>query len=80
MEIRIRPLKEHCYDHATQSVETSHEIRVTKQAQTDKTIPNNKPDIIIRDNEKGTCMLIVQCEGTEMRWRNMAKRLENTEI
>ena len=22
------------------------------------TIPNNKPDIIIRDNEKGTCMLI----------------------
>jgi hypothetical protein len=26
--------------------------------QTDKTIPNNKPDIIIRDNEKGTCMLI----------------------
>ena len=23
-----------------------------------KTIPNNKPDIIIRDNEKGTCMLI----------------------
>jgi hypothetical protein len=26
--------------------------------QTDKTVPNNKPDIIIRDNEKGTCMLI----------------------
>ena len=24
----------------------------------DRTIPNNKPDIIIRDNEKGTCMLI----------------------
>jgi len=22
------------------------------------TIPNNKPEIIIRDNEKGTCMLI----------------------
>jgi len=29
-----------------------------KQVQTDRTIPNNKPDIIIRDNEKGTCMLI----------------------
>jgi len=29
-----------------------------QQTQTDKTIPNNKPDIIIRDNEKGTCMLI----------------------
>ena len=26
--------------------------------QTDRTIPNNKPDIIIRDNEKGPCMLI----------------------
>jgi hypothetical protein len=22
------------------------------------TVPNNRPDIIIRDNEKGTCMLI----------------------
>jgi hypothetical protein len=26
--------------------------------QTDRTILNNKPDIVIRDNEKGTCMLI----------------------
>ena len=26
--------------------------------QTDRTITNNKPDIIIRDNEKGTCLLI----------------------
>ena len=29
-----------------------------QQVQTDRTIPNNKTDIIIRDNEKGTCMLI----------------------
>ena len=29
-----------------------------QQVRTDRTIPNNKPDIIIRDNEKGTCMLI----------------------
>ena len=29
-----------------------------QQIQTDRTIPNNKPDIIIHDNEKGTCMLI----------------------
>jgi hypothetical protein len=29
-----------------------------QQLQTDRTTPNNKPDIIIRDNEKGTCMLI----------------------
>jgi hypothetical protein len=29
-----------------------------QHVQTDRTIPNNKPDTIIRDNEKGTCMLI----------------------
>ena len=44
------------------SVETSQGDKVTilwnQQVQTDRTIPNNKPDIIIRDHEKGTCMLI----------------------
>jgi len=44
------------------SVETSHGGKVTilwnQQAQTDRTNPNNKPRIIIRDNEKATCMLI----------------------
>ena len=44
------------------SVETSQGGKVTilwnQQVQTDRTIPNKKPDIIIRDNEKGTCMLI----------------------
>jgi len=43
-------------------VETSQGGKVTilwnQQVQTDRTFPNNKPDIIIRDNEKGTCMLI----------------------
>jgi len=29
-----------------------------QQVRTDRTIPNNKPDIIIPDNEKGTYMLI----------------------
>jgi hypothetical protein len=29
-----------------------------QQVQTDRTIPNNKLDVIIRDNERGTCMLI----------------------
>ena len=29
-----------------------------QQVQTDRNIPNNKPDIIICDNENGTCMLI----------------------
>jgi len=44
------------------SAETSQGGKVTilwnQQVQTDRTIPNNKPDIIIRYNEKGTCMLI----------------------
>jgi hypothetical protein len=26
--------------------------------QTDRTVPSNKPDVIIRDNEKRTCILI----------------------
>ena len=29
-----------------------------QQVQTDRTDPSNKPDILIRDNEEGTCMLI----------------------
>jgi len=43
-------------------VKKSQSLKVTilwnQQLQTDRTIPNNKPDIKIRDNEKGTCMLI----------------------
>jgi hypothetical protein len=54
--------KKHWYEHVPKSVETSKGGKVTilwnQQVQTDRTIPNNKPDIIIRDNEKGTCMLI----------------------
>jgi len=53
--------KKHWQEHVPKSVETSQGGKVTilwnQQVQTDRTIPNNKPDII-RDNEKGTCMLI----------------------
>ena len=42
--------------------------------QTDRTIPNNKPYIIIRDNENGTCMLIgVAISGD----RNVIKKEAN---
>jgi len=54
--------KKHWYEHVPKSVERGQGGNVTilwnQQVQTDRTIPNNKPDIIIRDNEKRTCMLI----------------------
>jgi len=54
--------KKHWYEHVPESAETSQEDKVTilwnQQVQTDRTIPNKKPDIIISDNENGTCMLI----------------------
>jgi len=54
--------KKHWYEYVPKSAETSQEGKVTilwnQQVPTDRTIPNNKPDIIIRDNEKRTCMLI----------------------
>jgi hypothetical protein len=50
------------YKHVPKSVEIGQGRNVTilwnQQVQTNRTIPNNKPDIIIRDNEKRTCMLI----------------------
>jgi len=64
--------KKHWYEHVPKSVETSRGGKVwNQQIQTDRTIPNNKPDIIIRDNEKGTCMLInVEISGH----RNVIKK------
>jgi hypothetical protein len=56
------------------SVEMSHEGELTTlwdQVKTDKTIPTNKLDIVIRDNEKGTRLLLhVEISGD----RNMTKR------
>jgi len=56
-ETRVQLDKKHWYEHAPKSVETSQGGKVTtlgnQQIQTDRTIPNNKPDIIIHDNEKG---------------------------
>ena len=61
-ETGVQLNKQHWYEHVPKSVETSQGDKVTilwnQQVQTDRTIPNNKPDIIIRNNEKGTCMLI----------------------
>jgi len=52
----------HWYERAPKSVETSQGGKVNKlwnqKVQTDRTLPNNKPEILIHANEKGTCMLI----------------------
>jgi hypothetical protein len=54
--------EKHWYEHVPKSVETSRGGKVTilwnEQIQTDRTIPSDKPDIVIRDYEKGTCMLL----------------------
>jgi hypothetical protein len=54
--------QKHCYEHVPKSEETSQVGKVTillnQQVQIDRTSPNNKPDVIIHDNEKGTSMLI----------------------
>ena len=54
--------KKHRYEHVPKPVETSQAGKVTtlwyQQIQTDRTLPNNKPNSIIRDSEKGTCVLI----------------------
>ena len=52
----------HWYKHVPKSVETTQAGKVTilcnQQVRTDRTIPNNKSDIIIRANVKRTCILI----------------------
>jgi hypothetical protein len=61
-EIQVKLDSELWYEHVPQSVETNHESKVTilwnQHVQTDRNIPNNKLDIIIRDNEERTHMLI----------------------
>jgi len=74
-ETGVQLVKKHWYEHVSKSVETGQGSDVTilwnQQVQTDRNIPNNKPDIIIRDNEKRTCMLIdVAISGD----RNMIKK------
>ena len=60
-EIGVKLCDEYWYDREPKSVETSHEGTVNtawnQPVQTDRTIPNNKADLIIRDDKKGTCML-----------------------
>jgi hypothetical protein len=82
-ETEVQLDKKHWYEHVSKLAETGQGGNVTilwnQQVQTDRTISNNKPNIIVRDNEKRTCMLIdVAISGN----RNMIKKRsrENSKI
>ena len=57
--------KKHWYENVPKSVETSQGGKVAilwnQQVQTDRTIPNNKPNIITRDNGKGIMYVDRRC-------------------
>jgi len=61
-EIGVPSDNEQRYDRVPKLVETSHDGTVTivwgQQVQTDTTITDNKPNILICDYEKGTRLLI----------------------
>ena len=61
-ETAVQLDKNHRYGHVPKPAETSQGGKGTvlwnQQVQTGRTVASNKPDIIIRYNEKGTCMLI----------------------
>jgi len=62
-DIAVKLGNKHWHDHVPKSVETGQDGKITilwnQQVRTDRTIPNNKPDIIIRGNKQGTCTLII---------------------
>jgi hypothetical protein len=65
--------------------ETSQEGKVTilwnQQVQTDRTIRNNKPDILLRDHKNGAYMLIdVANSKTKMRQRKKLRRLKHKDL
>jgi urocanate hydratase len=61
-ETGIKLDNEHWYEHVPKSVGKFHKGKVimlqNQQVRIAITIPNHKPDIIIRDNEEGTGMFI----------------------
>jgi hypothetical protein len=74
-ELGVQLDNKHWYEHIPALVRTTHGNKVTilwnQQVTTERTIPDNKPDIIIRDNEEGTCILIdAEISGD----RNMIKK------
>jgi hypothetical protein len=79
-EIAVKLDNKHRYDYVpkSKSVETSHEDKVTilwnQKVRTYRIIRNNKPDVTIRNNNKGICMSIdVAIHGD----RNVIKKESN---
>jgi hypothetical protein len=60
-ETGVKLDQKHGFERVPKTVDTSHEGKVTilwnQQVQTDRTMSNDKPDVIIQDNEGRTCML-----------------------
>jgi len=59
---KVKLENEHWYKHVQKLVETHLAGKIiimwNPKLQNDRTIHNNKPDIIIRNNEEETCVLI----------------------
>jgi len=74
-EIGVKLENEQWHDRVPKSVETCHEGKVTilwnQQVRTGRTIPNNKPDIIIRYNNRGTSMSVDVANPSD---RNVIKK------
>jgi hypothetical protein len=78
-EIGIKLGKEHWYQQVLKSVETSQEGKVTilwkQHVQTDRTIPSNKPDIIICVNEKKNLYVNRCCNFRRQKYDKEAQRI-----
>jgi len=78
-DIRVKLGKERCSKHAPTLLGKSHECEVTllwnQQVKNDRTICN-KPDIIIRDNVKGTYLITdIVISGDRNVMKNKAERV-----
>jgi hypothetical protein len=84
-EIGIKLDYEHWYEHVPKSVETIQEGKIAvlwnQQLQTDKTIANEEPDILIREDERGTCMLVdVPISGDRNAIKKGAEKIVNVTV
>jgi len=74
-EVGAKSESEQWHDRVPKLVERSHEGKVVMlwdvQVQTDRTVPNSKPDSIVCGNDTGTCVLI---DGAIGGGRNVIKR------